>query len=83
MSKGAPVVLAKLVAEKKIDGVIHGASSSGHTLFVEPLETIDLNNDLVRLTEEELRESHRVLRRTNGNQRRGQCREEQAEGDGV
>jgi DNA mismatch repair protein MutS2 len=47
---------------KRIDGVIHGASSSGHTLFVEPLETIDLNNDLVRLTEEELRESHRILR---------------------
>src|SRR5713101_2975992 len=47
---------------RKIDGVIHGASSSGHTLFVEPLETIDLNNDLVRLTEEELRESHRILR---------------------
>src|SRR4029077_7153895 len=47
---------------KKINGVIHGASSSGHTLFVEPLETIDLNNDLVRLTEDELRESHRVLR---------------------
>src|SRR5260370_3212286 len=47
---------------KKIDGVIHGASSSGHTLFVEPLETIDLNNDLVRLTEDELRESHRILR---------------------
>src|SRR5262245_58358601 len=47
---------------KKIGGVIHGASSSGHTLFIEPLETIDLNNDLVRLTEEELRESHRILR---------------------
>lgn len=47
---------------KKIGGVIHGASSSGHTLFVEPLETIDLNNDLVRLTEEEMRESHRILR---------------------
>src|SRR5205823_2926715 len=47
---------------KRIDGVIHGASSSGHTLFVEPLETIDLNNDLVRLTEEEMRESHRILR---------------------
>ena len=38
---------------RRIDGVIHGASSSGHTLFVEPLETIDLNNELVRLTEEE------------------------------
>jgi DNA mismatch repair protein MutS2 len=47
---------------KKLAGVIHGASSSGHTLFVEPLETIDLNNDLVRLTEEEMRESHRILR---------------------
>ena len=47
---------------RRIEGVIHGASSSGHTLFVEPLETIDLNNDLVRLTEDELRESHRVLR---------------------
>ena len=34
---------------RKLDGVIHGASGSGHTLFVEPLETIDLNNELVRL----------------------------------
>jgi DNA mismatch repair protein MutS2 len=42
--------------------VIHGASGSGHTLFVEPLETIELNNELVRLTEEELRETHRILR---------------------
>ena len=42
--------------------MIHGASSSGHTLFVEPLETIDLNNELVRLTEEEMREVHRILR---------------------
>ncbi len=47
---------------RKLDGVIHGASASGHTLFVEPLETIDLNNELVRLTEEEVREVHRILR---------------------
>jgi DNA mismatch repair protein MutS2 len=46
---------------RKMDGVIHGASSSGHTLFVEPLETIDLNNELVRLSEEEMREVHRIL----------------------
>ncbi len=46
---------------RKLDGVIHGASSSGHTLFVEPLETIDLNNELVRLGEEEAREVHRIL----------------------
>jgi DNA mismatch repair protein MutS2 len=46
---------------RKLDGVIHGASSSGHTLFVEPLETIDLNNELVRLAEEEEREVRRIL----------------------
>ena len=42
--------------------MIHGASGTGHTLFVEPLETIDLNNDLVRLREEEQREVIRILR---------------------
>ena len=46
---------------RKLDGVIHGTSSSGQTLFVEPIETIDLNNELVRLTEEEMREVHRIL----------------------
>jgi DNA mismatch repair protein MutS2 len=54
-----PVVTGR---ERRVDGVIHGASGSGHTLFVEPLETIELNNELVRLTEEELREVHRILR---------------------
>ena len=48
--------------KRKVDGVIHAASSSGQTLFVEPLETIELNNELVRRTEEELRVSHRILR---------------------
>jgi DNA mismatch repair protein MutS2 len=54
-----PVVAGR---ERRVDGVIHGASGSGHTLFVEPLETIELNNELVRLSEEELREIHRILR---------------------
>jgi DNA mismatch repair protein MutS2 len=48
--------------KRRVDGVIHGASSSGQTLFVEPLETIDLNNELVRLHEEEQREVFRILR---------------------
>jgi DNA mismatch repair protein MutS2 len=47
--------------KRKLDGVIHGTSSSGHTLFIEPLETIDLNNELVRLAEDEAREVHRIL----------------------
>jgi DNA mismatch repair protein MutS2 len=47
---------------RRLPGVIHGASSTGQTLFLEPLETIDLNNELVRLQEEELREVYRILR---------------------
>jgi len=58
-----PVVTGR---ERRVDGVIHGASGSGHTLFVEPLETIDLNNELVRVREEELREVHRILREYTG-----------------
>ncbi|MBI3680266.1 MAG: endonuclease MutS2 [Acidobacteria bacterium] len=46
----------------RVEGVIHGSSGSGHTLFVEPFETIELNNELVRMTEEEAREAHRILR---------------------
>jgi DNA mismatch repair protein MutS2 len=54
-----PVVTGR---ERRVEGVIHGSSGSGHTVFVEPLETIDLNNELVRVHEEELREVHRILR---------------------
>ncbi|HET8550703.1 MAG TPA: endonuclease MutS2 [Bryobacteraceae bacterium] len=54
-----PVVAGQ---KRRVDGVIHGASGSGQTLFIEPLETIDLNNELVRLREEEAREVHRILR---------------------
>jgi DNA mismatch repair protein MutS2 len=48
--------------QRHVPGVMHGASSTGHTLFIEPLETIDLNNEVVRLTEEEHREVQRILR---------------------
>jgi DNA mismatch repair protein MutS2 len=54
-----PVVTGR---ERRVDGVIHGSSGSGQTVYVEPLETIQLNNELVRLHEEELREIHRILR---------------------
>jgi DNA mismatch repair protein MutS2 len=54
-----PVVTGQ---KRKVDGVIHAASGTGHTLFIEPFETIELNNDLVRLREEEQREVLRILR---------------------
>ena len=44
-----------------VAGVVHGMSSSGQTAFVEPLETINLNNELVRLRELEQIEIIKVL----------------------
>ena len=55
------VIPVKIEHRRRVQGVVHGASSSGQTVFVEPLETIDQNNDLVRLLDEELAEIHRIL----------------------
>jgi DNA mismatch repair protein MutS2 len=45
----------------RVAGVAHGSSSSGMTVFVEPLETIDSNNELQALRETEAREITRIL----------------------
>lgn len=45
----------------RVDGVVHGASKSGQTLFLEPLEVLGMNNDLVRLQNDEFEEIRRVL----------------------
>jgi DNA mismatch repair protein MutS2 len=55
------VIPVKIEQRRRVQGVVHGASSSGQTVFVEPLETIEQNNDLVRLLDEELAEIHRIL----------------------
>jgi len=55
------VIPVKVEQKKRVQGVVHGASSSGQTVFVEPLETIEQNNELVRLLDEEQAEIHRIL----------------------
>lgn len=44
-----------------VTGVVHGMSSSGQTAFIEPMETIELNNELVRWHELEIAEVTKVL----------------------
>jgi len=46
---------------RAVPGVVHAASATGQTVFVEPLEAIDLNNRLVQLSEEEIAEIARIL----------------------
>ena len=55
------VIPVKVEQKRRVQGVVHGASSSGQTVFVEPLETIEQNNDLVRLLDKEQGEIHRIL----------------------
>ncbi len=55
------VIPVKSELKRRVSGVVHGASSSGQTVYLEPLETIELNNELVRLFEEELAEIHRIF----------------------
>jgi len=47
--------------QSRIKGVAHGSSSSGATIFIEPLETIEANNELQNLREAEQREIAEIL----------------------
>jgi DNA mismatch repair protein MutS2 len=50
-------------AEKKraVEGIVHGASSSGASVYIEPLQTLPLNNELVELEDREASEILRIL----------------------
>jgi DNA mismatch repair protein MutS2 len=55
------VIPVRAELKRRVSGVVHGTSSSGQTVYVEPLETIEQNNELVRLLEEEQAEIHRIF----------------------
>lgn len=55
------VIPVKADHRGRVQGVAHGYSSSGATAFIEPLETIDSNNELQGLHEAEAREIARIL----------------------
>jgi len=56
------VIPVRVENRKELAGVVHGTSSSGATLFLEPLETLELNNELVRLKERAEEEIQNILR---------------------
>jgi DNA mismatch repair protein MutS2 len=60
------VIPVRASDRRAVPGVVHGASATGQTVFVEPLEAIDLNNRLVQLSEEELVEISRILAELTG-----------------
>ena len=48
-------------ARGRVPGIVHDRSGSGQTVFVEPLEVVEANNDLALLAGEERRETERLL----------------------
>ena len=55
------VIPVKTDFRGKVGGVAHGFSSSGATVFVEPFEAIEANNELQNLKGKEERETARIL----------------------
>ena len=56
------VIPVRAENRRSVPGVMHGASATGQTVFLEPFETVETNNQLVQLAEEEAAEILRILR---------------------
>jgi DNA mismatch repair protein MutS2 len=56
------VIPVRAENRRSVPGVLHGASATGQTVFLEPFETVEANNQLVQLAEDEAAEVARILR---------------------
>lgn len=59
--EGRFVIPINISHKKRLPGIIHGLSQTGTTVFIEPSEIIETNNDLSILRNEEQREIYRIL----------------------
>ena len=58
---GKPVIPVSAANKRKLAGFIHDESATGRTFYVEPIEVVELNNELRELTYAERREVVRIL----------------------
>jgi len=58
---GRGVIPVNSYDKRKIKGLIHDQSSSGKTVFIEPSEIVEINNEIIELEYEERREIVRIL----------------------
>jgi DNA mismatch repair protein MutS2 len=62
MRQGRYVIPVRADRKSQIPGVVQGTSSSGQTMFVEPMDVVELNNEWRQLQMEEEHEVERILR---------------------
>src|SRR3954454_16860666 len=62
-SNGRRVVAVFSEHKRQVKGILHGESDSRKTAYIEPEETIELNNDIFSLENEESKEIQRILRK--------------------
>ncbi|MGC1417816.1 MAG: endonuclease MutS2 [Candidatus Acidiferrum sp.] len=55
------VIPVRAESRRSVPGIVHGASGTGQTIFLEPLETVEANNELTQLAEDEAAEILRIL----------------------
>ena len=58
---GRKVLPVKVEYRNQVDGIVQGESSSGQTVYIEPFQTIEIENKIESLKEEEKREIDRIL----------------------
>lgn len=61
-SNGRRVVAVFSEHKRQVKGILHGESDSRKTAYIEPEETIELNNEVFSLENEEIKEVQRILR---------------------
>ncbi|MGD9486720.1 MAG: endonuclease MutS2 [Calditrichaceae bacterium] len=63
LREGRLVLPVREYSVSKIKGIVHGQSGSGATYFVEPMEAVDLNNQIQKLFMDENKEIIKILKR--------------------
>jgi DNA mismatch repair protein MutS2 len=58
---GRYVLVVRSEHRAAIPGIVHGSSGSGASLYLEPLSTVEINNDIVALEQQEAEEVRRIL----------------------
>jgi len=63
---GRMVIPVQVEYKRKVQGFVHDVSSSGQTVYLEPVQALNINNEIRQLESEEKREIERILRELTG-----------------